>query len=565
MGGRLRVRFGWPGIIFAALLGAALVSSLRAENWFAGLRWCLLLATYGLTAFLVLQVCSARLERGFLVSCLLATAVALAAYSVWHHVLYMPALRRWLALEPAAFRAALAAGAPLARDLEARVAADRLYGSFVTPNQLASFLVIAVFPLLALATGPFRMWRQDRHLGKGGKAARAFGTAASLLMLVALFGTGSRGGVAALLFGAAILLRRHWRKLLAVAVIGGVLAAVAYGTGVVPARGRIAGSLGVRLGYWNTSLQIARERPAFGVGPGSWAEWYAMRKQPEFEETRDAHSLYLQLLAESGAVGLALWLALWAGVFSCAFKGAGRTVSAEPEAGGACRGGRSGARRSLRVAGLGMAALALGFDYAAVGTFLPPRHVPAWLAAAPWLPYALVYAAWAASFLALFGAKRAWGAVLSPWALVAALAAFLLHSGAEFTLVVPAIGGTVAVFGALLLSTGDLPRRREFRLTPAVAALVFAASAAVVVLWAAVPTRRVLAAVISRQSAESMQAELGERGRIAARGRLEKVTEELRQACVAVPWDGDSWRDLGAWHLALARGSLRGGSPARAE
>lgn len=37
LGGALRVRLGLPALAFSAFLGAALVASIGAENWFAGL------------------------------------------------------------------------------------------------------------------------------------------------------------------------------------------------------------------------------------------------------------------------------------------------------------------------------------------------------------------------------------------------------------------------------------------------------------------------------------------------------------------------------------------------
>ncbi|MCK4374748.1 MAG: hypothetical protein KAX19_05440, partial [Candidatus Brocadiae bacterium] len=169
--GRLRVRFGLAGLAFAALAAATLVSALRAGNWFAGLQWWWLLVTYGLTAFLILQLGGREPERSFLLSCLLATAAALAAYGLWHYALYMPALRRWLAHEPDFFRTAVRATGPISADLAARVEADRATGGFITANQLADFLVLTFFPLAGIAVNRWRVGRLRGTRPRGGKAA----------------------------------------------------------------------------------------------------------------------------------------------------------------------------------------------------------------------------------------------------------------------------------------------------------------------------------------------------------------------------------------------------------
>ncbi|MHC4591163.1 MAG: hypothetical protein ACYS8L_00530, partial [Planctomycetota bacterium] len=203
--GQLQVRFGLATLVFSGFMAVAFASSIRAENWFAGLQWWSLLATYGLTAFLILQLADAEQERGFLLSCLLATAVALAAYGLWHYALYMPAVRRWLAADPLLFQAVSGAVGPLAQDLGARVAANRAYGSFLGPNQLADFLAISSLPLLALVIGGWLARAGEAKRNAADWVALAVGCAAVALMLAMLYLTGSKGGWIALLVGAAIL------------------------------------------------------------------------------------------------------------------------------------------------------------------------------------------------------------------------------------------------------------------------------------------------------------------------------------------------------------------------
>lgn len=554
--GRIRVRFGLPGALLSAFMAAALVSILLAENRFAGLKWWWLVATYGMTAFLVLQLAAAEQERRFLLGGVLATAAALGAYALWHRAFYMPALERWLAAEPAFFQGAVGATGPLAQDLRWRVATARAYGNFVTPNQLADFLVLTLFPLAGiLARWP---WRGDHAGGPVRTAAGGTVALALVALLSALALTGSKGGLIAFAFGAGVAaaLALKGRARLVAGVAGALIALclVAWWAGAVPAARRLTPSLAVRLGYWRTSLLMVRARPVLGVGPGAWPDWYAMLKAPEQEETRAAHSFYMQLWAETGSVGLALWLALWAAVLVPALRPGTRASPPKEQQAGAGDGGG----RVPVLAGLVVAALAFAFDYAAVGSFLPPRYVAPWLSAAPWLPYAAMYLVWAGVFWALAGTPGRPEVPL--WALAGGLAAFLLHSAGDFTLRVPAIGGTVSVLAALLVAVASLPRRREVRIEPRAAAFVFLGGALAVAGWAAGPMRRAVDSALSRETAGTLRAELAGGGRATP----DQVADELRRACEAVPWEDESWRELAAWLTRSAARSPRQPAEARA-
>ncbi|MHC5035179.1 MAG: O-antigen ligase family protein, partial [Planctomycetota bacterium] len=505
--GQLQVRFGPAALVFSIFMAVAFASSVRAENWFAGLHWWLLLATYGLTAFLILQLADTEQERSFLMSCLLATAVALAAYGLWHYVLYMPAVRRWLAADPLLFQAVSGAVGPLADDLGARVASNRAYGSFLGPNQLANFLAISFFPLLALVIGGWLARKGEAKRSAADWIVLAIGCAGAALMLAMLYLTGSKGGWISLLVGAAILVWCSPRRLLVGAAIAAALVLVAYLATAMPKPAPLDASLGVRFGYWRTSLDIAGERPVLGVGPGSWPDWYAMLKQPEFEETQDPHCLYLQVLAETGVAGLVLCLAFWAVLLISALEhSGGRMFEILPER-GERSGGTAPARGLLAGMGLGAAALALAFDYATVGTFHPPEQVPAWLGAAPWLPYVLIYAVWSGAFLAFFRGAGGGQVALSPWAMTAALSVFLVHSAVERTLSVPAIGSTVAVLAALLLATSRLPLQRKAPVQATTALLIFVAALVMVALWGVGPTRWAVQAALGRNASDNLRAE----------------------------------------------------------
>ncbi|MCK4373788.1 MAG: O-antigen ligase family protein, partial [Candidatus Brocadiae bacterium] len=377
----------------------------------------------------------------------------------------------------------------------------------------------------------------------------------------------------AFVFGLALLaltaarqvVRKNPRKVAGAAAAVVILVLVAHQVGAVPGPRRFARSLGVRLDYWRTSVEMARQRPLFGVGPGSWPEWYAMLKEPEFEETQAAHSVYVQLWAETGSVGLLLWIGLWAVLFGQALRARAASPGRDREANGSVAAERARARRRLRAVGLGLAALVLAFDWAVLGTFGAPRYVPEWLEAHSWLPYLVVYIVWAATFAAIFGGPK-WSPT---WAVAAGLAAFLLHSAAEFTLRVPAIGGTAAVLAAALLAGANRPRRREWRVGRLRAGVILLAGAAAVACWSVVATGRSVDGALSSATADILRNEfLAGDGQLRRdrelRAQADEITAERRRACAAVPWDDRAWRDLGGWLITLAEGGLDGGATAEA-
>ncbi len=70
-----------------------------------------------------------------------------------------------------------------------------------------------------------------------------------------------------------------------------------------------------RTTYWRVALNDYRDHPALGSGAGTY-DLYWTRDRPFGTGARDAHSLYVETLAELGPVGLALLLAALAAPFS---------------------------------------------------------------------------------------------------------------------------------------------------------------------------------------------------------------------------------------------------------
>ncbi len=67
-----------------------------------------------------------------------------------------------------------------------------------------------------------------------------------------------------------------------------------------------------RLAHWQAAISMAQDHPFFGVGLGNYASVYDDYRLVNWEEPLGhAHNLYLNFLAETGAVGLAAYLAFW--------------------------------------------------------------------------------------------------------------------------------------------------------------------------------------------------------------------------------------------------------------
>ena len=161
-----------------------------------------------------------------------------------------------------------------------------------------------LIPLLALT--------QYLTYSRGGWLAFAVGL---LALLVARIGSLDRRIVVA---GCAVLL-------LAVTVAGVEFARSFSAPTTTPAEGparlrTLSGSS--RADYWRVALRTVEDEPLLGAGSGSYRRaWY--RDRPVPQPARDAHSLYLETLAELGPLGLLLLLAALGLPLAAAFTARG--------------------------------------------------------------------------------------------------------------------------------------------------------------------------------------------------------------------------------------------------
>jgi O-antigen ligase len=189
---------------------------------------------------------------------------------------------------------------------------DRLAGPVGYANGMAILAAMGTLLALGLALA-------SRHRG-----VRVAFLALIPLFLVTQYLTYSRGAWLALALGLLALLalrigsldRRLVIGLCAVVLVAIVAAGIAFARSfgsptVTPGEGAarlttLSGSS--RADYWRVARQMVEDEPLLGTGAGSFRRrWYQDRAVPQ--PARDAHSLYLETLAELGPVGLVLLLA----------------------------------------------------------------------------------------------------------------------------------------------------------------------------------------------------------------------------------------------------------------
>jgi hypothetical protein len=268
--------------------------------------------------------------------------------------------------------------------------------------------------------------------GLGGAAAVAQRHQLALLIVVV------SGGVALLQVALALIARHALRprvlrpsrrqstRLTAVAALLVVVVAIAAGvpgelahqwrtfkqtdvTGVVSHNvlsrlGTVAGSH--RYQYWRAAASAFDKKPLTGIGPGTF-EFYWAQHGSIYEFIRNAHSLYLESMAETGVVGLALIAG-----FLLALLGAGavRALRAPPLARASLAAATASLAAFCAAAGydwvwqlpvMPVAALLLGAAVLSYGPPGPPQALGPARARAVWGPRIAVAAVGVAAMLAI--------------------------------------------------------------------------------------------------------------------------------------------------------------------
>jgi hypothetical protein len=220
----------------------------------------------------------------------------------------------------------------------------RVNSLFFDPNIYGRFLALTMIALAASLPA----LRRGRQIGL---------VAASLAVLWAgMVLSLSQSSFAALLLGLLVLAALRWRPL----VVGGaVVAALAIGGAVVVAAPEQVGlhtgsskgldrSTSGRTDLIKGGARMARDRPVWGFGSGSFANDFRKRERVHSEKSAAAsHTIPVTVAAEQGAIGLVSYLWLLFCAFALLFGGLWRAVRDGPPGEGVGRAAMAAAYAGL--------------------------------------------------------------------------------------------------------------------------------------------------------------------------------------------------------------------------
>jgi len=205
---------------------------------------------------------------------------------------------------------------------------SRFGGSIGDPNEFAALVLVALVLALTLAA-----------VARRAPALRAMALGSVVLCTLAVFQSLSRGALvalaAALIVGIIVADRWRW-AVVAVTVVVALSGLVYFTTFASPAaRERITYSDGGsgRTDIWTVGWRMVEAEPLHGIGAGNFqlsSVHYLLRPgsiiRVDFivDTPKVAHNIYLQVLAELGVVGLALFLGIIGFSLTCAVRAARR-------------------------------------------------------------------------------------------------------------------------------------------------------------------------------------------------------------------------------------------------
>lgn len=313
------------------LISAMTLSLLNALSLGSGLEELIKWVQIALVMWLVAEE-GQRVGWGWALALIFVAAVSQAAIGVWQFGLRGDGPEHFLILGGRFYRAS---------------------GSFQQPNPFGGFMGLGLTLAAGLAIAALeawwdqalpslemRPWRFDTFRAaffNQGFPRLVLFTGVAGLLAAGLLASWSRGAWLGVAAGAAVMLFAWPRKVSQGALL--LLAAVMLGlilwlSGLLPDSitsrltdfGGFSGSVDVRgvwvtdanfsvierLAHWQAALEMARYHPLLGVGVGNYEVVYPLYGLAAWENALGhAHNIYLNALAETGAIGLAAYLAFW--------------------------------------------------------------------------------------------------------------------------------------------------------------------------------------------------------------------------------------------------------------
>ena len=227
----------------------------------------------------------------------------------------------------------------------------RAFGTFGQPNPFGGFMGIALpLALMWAALNLYQIWLDllaRRRIAPSRIVLLAVSSGAAAAIAAALLASWSRGawlgfgvalgvmtiaapkrlvhGISMALASAAVLSALWSAGLLPRSVVNRVTTAATDLFTISDVRGVDATPTNFavieRLAHWQAAVSMAQHEPVFGIGLGNYAVAYDEHRLISWEAPLGhAHNLYLNFLAETGAVGLAAYLAFWIAIFRLTWR-----------------------------------------------------------------------------------------------------------------------------------------------------------------------------------------------------------------------------------------------------
>ncbi len=189
-----------------------------------------------------------------------------------------------------------------------KLASDRIFATFVYPNALAGAIILLLPPGLRV------LWQFCQRLPPAVRAVPV--SALAMGGLGCLFWSGSKAGWLIMLGMGLIAfvsspIRQRTKVVVVLLVLIAGLAGFTLKYSEYLSRG--APSVSARLDYWRAALQLMKEKPVLGSGPGTFMVGYKRLKTPGSEMAKLAHNDYLQQGSDSGLVGFGAYTAFISG------------------------------------------------------------------------------------------------------------------------------------------------------------------------------------------------------------------------------------------------------------
>ncbi|NPV67201.1 MAG: O-antigen ligase family protein [Anaerolineae bacterium] len=230
----------------------------------------------------------------------------------------------------------------------------RAFGTFGQPNPFGAFMGITLAMAAGAALGYLFELRRVFQYRQGFKKVAplhvfgfTFYAATAALILAGLLASWSRGAWMGFVVSAGVMVffipRSLIRSVLLVAILV-PLTVIAWSNGWIPESisGRLIGfseelvtvtdvrgveltdsnyAVTERIAHWQSALEMAREHPWLGVGFDNYEQAYFAYALMEWQNPLGhAHNYYLNLLAETGIIGLSAYLLAWVAIFALTIR-----------------------------------------------------------------------------------------------------------------------------------------------------------------------------------------------------------------------------------------------------